>query len=358
MLLRIHLHRLLMPCAIFLAFILFPSVIFAASLRSMPSLAPGPWPVRHFKSEAAGIQVPFEYVRGHIYLTVGVNGKPGYVFLLDTGTSVNVLDLTASRELGIPIEKITRAKDLGLGGGKVSVAGARHLDLRVQGLNAQPVLVGDSAAIVDLHGLALAMHHRIDGILGYPVLRQFVMGVNFSTDQLVLWPERSFHYHGKGNVMQLENERARVPAIPITVNTLNSKRRYAMVEVDTGSDASLLLYPTYARRVHLEDAFFTTNTKLKPTEAYGLGGCFPVLPAVFASMTMGDVRVIHFMAFLMQTSPEVTRHKISGVLGTSVLDEYREVIFDVPHHRVIFELPPTPPMPQTAKLGSGNNPVH
>lgn len=349
MLKRIHLRRLFLQGAVLCAFVLFPAVTLAASasLRSLQKQ----WPERHFKDESAGIHFPFEYVKGHIYVTVSVNGKPGYEFLLDSGTSVDVLDFSASRALGIPMENITRAKDLGLGGGKVSMAGARNVELQMQNSQMQSVQIGTSVAIVDLHGLGEAMHHRLDGILGYPLLRKFAVELNFETDEVVLWPERHFSYHGHGNIIDLVEQRDHVPAIPITVGTLKRKTRQALVEIDTGSDASLLLYSYYAKRAHLDTAFFHSNSKLKPGESYGLGGCFPVLPAVFASLTMGNVIISHYMAFLMQTSPAVTRHKISGVLGTSVLSTYRNVIFDVPHGRVIFELPPALPLTQSAKLG-------
>lgn len=346
MLRSIFLRRWLPGIAV-LAAVVFPSVVLAASLRSEPD----PWPARHFQSEAGGIQIPFEYTAGHIFVTVSVNGEPGYVFLVDSGTSVDVLDLAASQELGIPIEKITRAKDLGLGGGKVKMGGSRHLDLRLTDLRAQQVEIGSSAAIVDLHGLAQVMGHRIDGILGYPLLRRYVVGIDFVTDDMTLWRVREFNYHGHGNVMRLTEERDHVPAIPVTVDTMDSKRRTALVEIDTGSDATLLLYPRYAKKAHIDAAFFGMNTKMKPGEGYGLGGSFPVLPAMFASMTMGHVLVSHLMAFMMQTSPAVTRHKISGVIGTSVLGSYERVIFDVPRQQVIFELRPPPPMAQTASLG-------
>ncbi|MGC8550674.1 MAG: hypothetical protein ACP5M4_13345 [Acidobacteriaceae bacterium] len=348
MLNRIYLRRLL-PGIAALAAVLFPAVLSAASLRS----APDPWPTRHFESEAGGIHIPFEFTKGHIFVTVSVNGNPGYIFLLDSGTSIDILDLTASRNLGIPIENIKRARDLGLGGGKVEMAGAKHLSLRIQDSHAQSELIGTSAAIVDLHGLASVMNHRIDGIIGYPLLRQFVVGINFESDELTLWPQREFHYHGNGDVMQLAEQRDNVPAIPITVNTQNRKTRQALVEIDTGSDATLLLYPKYAKRARIDDAFFSTKTKMKPGDGYGLGGLFPILPAIFASMTMGNIQVIHFMAFMMQTSPAVTRRKIAGVIGTTVLSSYKRVIFDVSRSRVIFELrPPPPPLAQTARLGN------
>lgn len=233
------------------------------------------------------------------------------------------------------------------------MAGARHLSLSIQDSRAQSELIGDSAAIVDLRGLAGVMDHRIDGILGYPLLRRFVVGINFESDELTLWPKHEFHYRGHGDIMQLSEQRDNVPAIPITVDTQNRTTRRAMVEIDTGSDATLLLYPKYAKKARIDDAFFTTKTKMKPGEGYGLGGLFPILPAIFASMTMGNTQIIHFIAFMMQTSPAVARRKIAGVIGTTVLGSYKRVIFDVPQNKVIFEVrPPPPPLAQTARLGN------
>lgn len=311
------------------------SPLFGASLREQI----GPHPNPQFQDENAGFTVPFEYYRHHLYVTVTVNGHPGLIFLVDTGTSMNILDLGISRDLGIPIEKITHARDLGLGGGKVSVAGARHVDVS---LDNYPV--ADTLAIVDLHGLAVNMKHPIDGILGYPLLKRFVLAIDFERDQLTLWPGRRFRYHGAGDIMALSN-RSDVPTIPITVSTVGQIKKSARVEVDTGSDASLLLYPQYAHHAHLDDSFLT----MKSRAAYGLGGIFPVRPGLIGSMTMGNVIVVRFIAFLMQTSPMVTRHKISGVIGTSVLGSYKRVIFDVPGDRIIFELPPAiPPVRQAS----------
>ncbi len=340
---------------VLLAFVVLLVAGFVCTLAfaESPGSVPGPQPAHQAADRMGGVRIPFSYVGGHIYVSVSVNGVPGYVFLLDSGTSVDILDLKVSQALGIPTDKVRRARDLGLGGGKVkvAVAGARHLKLHVG-----PLTVGDSAALVDLHGLAVAMNHPIDGILGYPLLRRYVMGLNFLTDEMTLWPRRRFHYHGPGQVMRLL-DRQDAPAIPVTVITRNNRRTRALVELDTGSNASLLLYPRFARRTHLDTAFFSIHTKMKPAEGYGLGGSFPVLPATLASMRMGRMEVVHFLAFMMQTSPEITRHGVAGVVGTMVLASYKRVIFDVRRHQVIFELRPPPPLQQTADLGNGS-PVH
>uniref|UniRef100_A0A7V4XSM9 Peptidase A2 domain-containing protein n=1 Tax=Acidobacterium capsulatum TaxID=33075 RepID=A0A7V4XSM9_9BACT len=320
---------------LFLVLCTLISPVFAASLRDRI----GPHPTPPFTDESASFSVPFQYFEHHLYVTVSVNGHAGLIFLVDTGTSANILDLGVSRQLGIPVEKITRARDLGLGGGKVSIAGAQHVDVR---LDNHPI--ADTLAIVNLHGLASDMRHPIDGILGYPLLRRFVTGINFETSQITLWPARSFRYHGGGEIMAL-SRKGNVPTIPITVATVTQLTRNARVEVDTGSDATLLLYPQYAHRTHLDNSFL----KMKSGQAYGLGGLFPVRPGVLGSMTMGNIMVVRFIAFLMQTKPLVTRRDVCGVIGTSVLGSYRRVIFDVPRNRIIFELPPAiPPLRQAS----------
>jgi predicted aspartyl protease len=320
---------------LFLVLCALISPVFAASLRDRI----GPHPTPAFANENASFSVPFQYYEHHLYVTVTVNGHAGLSFLVDTGTSANILDLTVSRELGIPIQKITHARDLGLGGGKVSVAGAQHVDVRLD--NRQ---IADTLAIVDLHGLASDMKHPIDGILGYPLLRRFVTGINFETSQMTLWPARSFRYRGSGEILAL-SRRGNVPTIPITVATLTQRTKNARVEVDTGSDATLLLYPQYAHRAHLDDSFL----QMKSGQAYGLGGLFPVRPGVLGSMTMGNIMIVRFIAFLMQTKPLPTRKNICGVIGTSVLGSYQRIIFDVPRNRIIFELPPAiPPLRQAS----------
>jgi Aspartyl protease len=316
---------------------LFSEQILAATLR----LETNPRPERSLQDESQGVTVPFEYYRQHIFVTVTVNGKPGMVFLLDTGTSIDILDLTTSRTLGIPLENITKAKDLGLGSGKVSVAGAH--DVAVQ-LGTLPL--ADTVAIIDLSGLERSYGHRTDGILGFPMLKRYVVAIDFERHELTFWHYHGYKYRGSGDRMELSGK-GNLPTIPVTVNTLSRRTQSAVVEVDTGSDASLMLYPQFAHHSHLEEEFLQMN----PREAYGLGGYFPVRLGVLDSMTMGNTMVTRFTAFLMQTSPEVTRRKVSGIIGTSVLASYQKIIFDVPRGQIIFERPPATPLWRQASLG-------
>jgi hypothetical protein len=281
----------------------------------------------------AVIAAPFEYFRDHIYVTLTVNGTPGMSFLLDTGTTANVLNLRTSLALGLKPESVKREKDLGLGDGKVSVAAAKNVDLEMG-----PVQVADILALVDLSGLERFNGHRTDGILGFPLLRRFVVEFDFENHVLTLFPIKHYKYRGPGDV-QYVSHKDKSAAIPVTLCTDDRKHHETVVELDTGSNSTLLLYPEYARGAHMERTFRKRPDPMKQNlQGYGLGGFFPIQYGELAFMAMSHTEVTPMPVFLLETSSMVARRKrIGGIVGTAVLSKYHKVIFDIPHGRIILE---------------------
>lgn len=274
---------------------------------------------------------PFEYSNRHIFVTLTVNGHPGMVFLFDTGTSANILNLRTSQELGLKAENVQKEKDLGLGRGKVTVAAAKNVDVEMGGVRVANVL-----ALVDLHGLEQLNQHRIDGILGFPLLRHYVVELNFQKQLLVFHPVKGYRCRCDGDVLYLSRRKYSV-AVPVVLGTDNHKQHDANLEIDTGSDTTLLLYSKFVNQKHL------VGDAVQPQDlqAYGLGGFFPVTLATFRFMSMGHTEMTPLTVFFMQTTPVVsTRRKIGGVVGTAILERYEKIIFDVPRGRIILVLGP------------------
>lgn len=292
--------------------------------------APTPHLVEHGH---VGIAAPFEYFRDHIYVTLTVNGTPGMSFLLDTGTSTNVLNLRTSQALGLKPESVKREKDLGLGDGKVSVAAAKNVDLEMGSVQLANIL-----ALVDLTGLERFNGHRTDGILGFPLLRRFVVEFDFENHVLTLFPIKHYKYRGAGDI-QYVSRKDKFAAIPVTLCTDDKKHHDTVVELDTGSDSTLLLYPEYARDAHLERTFRKRpDPMLQNLQGYGIGGFFPLQYGELTFMAMRHTEVTPMPVFLMETSSMVARNKkIGGIVGTAVLSKYHKVIFDLPHGRIILE---------------------
>lgn len=113
-------------------------------------------PPKHFSP----VTVPFEYFNRHIYINLSLNGKPGMVFMLDSGTSSNILNMRTSEALGLKPVSIQPEKGLGLGSGRVYVAAAKDIDARIGGIQVANLMV-----VIDLQGLVEHLGHPIDGFL-------------------------------------------------------------------------------------------------------------------------------------------------------------------------------------------------
>ena len=112
-------------------------------------LQPKPKPppaLRQTKAPAARITVPFEYFRRHIYVTVTLQGKPGFIFMLDSGANRNILNLRTSKLLGMQPMKLQQEKNIGFGDAPVYVAPEERIDATIGSIQ-----VAQEMAVIDLN---------------------------------------------------------------------------------------------------------------------------------------------------------------------------------------------------------------
>jgi hypothetical protein len=297
------------------------------SQRVSPFVSP-----KHFSP----VTVPFEYFNRHIYISLTLNGQPGMVFMLDSGTSSNILNMRTSEALGLKPVSVKPKNGLGLGSGRVFVAAAKDIDARIGGIQ-----VANLMAVIDLQDLALHLGHPIDGILGFPFLQHFAVVLDFDKHSLTLFPSRRFRYRGPGDRLWLTSK-SKSTSIPVVLVTLGQPQRRAQVEIDTGSAVTLLLSRDYVRGAHLDGAFVS----MPNYQLYGLGGYFSVQSGLLQSLLMGRIEAGHLEIFQMQNDPaEDSRKDSAGMIGTSFLDQFQKIVFDVPGGSVIFELKPVDQVP-------------
>jgi hypothetical protein len=252
------------------------------------------------------------------------------VFLLDSGTNSNILSMNTAASMGLQPVSIQQEKGLGLGSGKVYVAAAKDIDARIGGIQ-----IANLMAVIDLEDLEHRFGHRIDGILGFPFLQHFVVELDFDKHLLTLMPSKKYSYRGTGDTLYLTS-RSTATSIPVMLSTVDHMQRQIKVEIDTGSDVTLLLYPHYVHGAHLEGIFPSKAQQ----QAYGLGGYFVMQYGVLNSLLMGRTEASHLTVFKLQSDPIATRTGFAGVIGTSLLEQFNKVVFDVPRGHIIFELNP------------------
>ena len=278
----------------------------------------------------APVTIPFDYYNRHIFITLTLDGQPGMVFLLDSGTNANILSMNTAEAMGLQPVSIQQQKGLGLGSGKVYVAAAKDIDARIENIQ-----VANLMAVIGLEGLEHQFGHRIDGILGFPFLQHFVVQLDFNKHLLTLMPSKKYSYRGPGQTLYLTS-RSTGPSIPVMVSTVDHTERELRVEVDTGSDVTLLLYPKFVHGAHLEGVFPTKAQQ----QAYGLGGYFAMQYGVLNSLLMGRTEASNLTVFKLLSEPMATRTGFAGVIGTSLLEQFSKVVFDVPRGHIILEMNP------------------
>ncbi|MGH9617793.1 MAG: hypothetical protein ACRD28_13720, partial [Acidobacteriaceae bacterium] len=179
--------------------------------------------------------------------------------------------------------------------------------------------------------------HRVDGILGFPFLQHFVVVLDFNKQTLTLRPSRRYTYRGSGDTVYLL-KKAKSVSIPVTLGDFSRHQRLARVQIDTGSDVTLLLYRSYVHGAHLEGVFSASAAR----QAYGLGGYFSMQLGLLHSLMMGRTQASHLAVFQLQSGPGRNADEdCVGAIGTSLLDQFQKIVFDVPGDRVIFELKPS-----------------
>src|SRR6185437_16275638 len=74
---------------------------------------------------------PFEYFKQHIYLPVALQGKLGFIFMLDSGASRNILNLRTARQLGLHPGNMEPEKNVGFGYERIYVAPEENVSVEL-----------------------------------------------------------------------------------------------------------------------------------------------------------------------------------------------------------------------------------
>jgi hypothetical protein len=286
--------------------------------------------------EGRPVSVPFEYNKQHIYVTVTVNGKPGFVFMLDSGASRNILNLRVARQFGIPERKLKQEKNVGFGGDRIYVAPEAKIRAEIDS-----VPVARTVSVMDLGRFERHSNHPLDGMLGYPFLQHFVVSLDFRKDRLTFLPP-TYAYRAPGVRVGILAQK-RFVGIPITISSSQYMHHVINVVVDTGSNTTLLLYDRFVPSLGLEDSLEHSA----PAKAYGLNGYYDVQLGTLHSIQVSTATAHDVPVDYIEPEEEVhLARNIQGEIGNGILQGFLAVTFDVPHRKMIF-------LPKLAPLQSG-----
>ncbi len=183
--------------------------------------------------------VPFDNSSNYIVIPVMIGGAGPFQFALDTGSNASLIDEGIAKRLGLAAVGLYPAggKD---GGGVREVLQA---DYAAAGARVERGLF----LATSLELLTRPPATRIDGLLGYDFLSQFVVEVDYDRRRVRLHPPGSFRYGGPGETIPVELAGG-LAAMPVTLGVKDHPPITVPLVLDTGLNGGIALGPRFDRR--------------------------------------------------------------------------------------------------------------
>lgn len=271
--------------------------------------------------------VPFKLINNHIYLHAMVNGKGPFLFIFDSGGR-NLLTPQTAALVGATSAGAYHAS--GAGAGQVMTGFGTAKSIQVGGAT----LRDQMCAILPLGKVMQAIEGvRIQGMIGYEVLRRFVTTIDYHNSRITFRPADSTGNFGTAVRFGYDD------TIPLVHGSFNKLRGTFII--DTGNRGSLDIY----------EPFVVANnigfTNVRGITGYGIGGPSYGSLGRISVFNIGPVPVRSVVAtYSEDTGGATTEPGTAGNIGGGLLKRFtvtfayrRQVMYLQPN--AIYDKPDT-----------------
>jgi predicted aspartyl protease len=288
--------------------------------EDMPALAftkPVDRPIDGLAGRPDGVAVNLDACaeRAHLCVSVMLNGRGPFRFMLDSGAALNVITPQTAARLGLK------------GQGKLLVKGTSNTTstgslatIACTGLGTLNQF-DQTFAVVDIG------HPDVDGLLGYQWLRQAVLRIDWAGRKLTFYDPATYAYRGTAQPRPLAFH-GNVPRIEARVDG-----HAGWFNLDTGDFAGVTVNPAFARATGLDTMYKTGEV----THYGGVGGTGQALLTQAKLLEFGGTQLQGPQLQLSrQTNDLLSAPGLAGNLGYGVLHRF-DILLDYPGRRVYFE---------------------
>lgn len=253
----------------------------------------------------------FEQLTGGIVLLKGtLDGLPDSLnFILDTGSGGISLDSTTVKELALPLVHTNRTIR--------GIAGIRQVDYAMNHVLHLPGLTIDSLNFhVNDYSLLSGVHGvRIDGIIGYSVLRRYIVRIDYDKHLLSFFLPGYYKYGRGGTVL-----RPGFNGLPMQAADIKDARKIPHhFYLDTGGGLCLLLSQSFVD----DSTLFSANKKMLPTVTEGLGGRKEMSITTVKELKIGPYKFKKVPAYVFDDEYNVTNYPVlGGLIGADLLRRF------------------------------------
>jgi hypothetical protein len=266
-----------------------------------------------FSTAPAKLLTSFHFeqmIGGIILLRCTIDQHPDSLnFILDSGSGGISLDSLTVAELKLPTVHTNRTIK--------GIAGIRLVDYTKNHKLHLPGLAIDSLDfhINDYELLSSIYGIRIDGIMGYSVLRRYIVAVDYDLRLLHFYSPGTFKYKKGGTVLK-----PTFNGLPMQAATVKDARKTAQrFYLDTGGGLCLLLSEEYVN----DSSLFSPKKKILPTITEGLGGKKEMTITTVKELKVGPYKFKKVPTYVFSDEYNVTSYPaLGGLIGADLLRHF------------------------------------
>lgn len=289
---------------------------------ALPGVArAAPREIGRFRGAASRTSVAMRMVDHRVMAPVEIGGAT-YDFLLATGAHTAV-----SRELARELRLRSTGEFAVRGAGEQPVTLERAV---LPGMRMGELEIADAAvAVAPLEEMRQAIgFRRLDGVLGYELFRDYVIGIEASVERLQVVRAEGFEYQGEGVVARLEGS-SEVPEVWAEIDGVRGRFR-----VDTGDRAAVTWNAPFAEAWGLRAKFAPHSFGIC---GWGLGGAVRADWAQAGSLRVSGFEVKPvWMRFPRTQNGAFADERVAGSLGNALWSRFNTWI-DVRGRRMMLE---------------------
>jgi len=230
-------------------------------------------------------------------------------FILDTGSGGISLDSSTAAELNLAITPTTRTIR--------GIAGIRRVDYALKHTLKLPGVTADSLNFhINDYSLLTAVYGiRIDGIIGFSLLRRYIVHIDYDHAELRFYAPGSYKYTRGGTLLRPAFNNLPIQAANIKDN-VNVQHRFYF---DTGGGLCLLLSEDFVK----DSSLFASKKKLVPTVAEGLGGKKQMMITTIKEFKLGPYKFKKVPTYVFDDEYNVTSYPtLGGLFGADLLRRF------------------------------------
>jgi len=282
-------------------------------------------PDSRFDSGQSALKIPFDLLNNLVLLPVRVNGSQPLWFILDVGATSSVINTRLVKELGLR----TKGKVKGSSGlGAIEVDLVPGISFALPGVKVFNLTVGS----ISLDPFAPVLGRAIGGIIGYDLISQFTVEIDYEDKTINLYTPAGYQYAGAGDRLPIKflDKQPFIDALITVEGRAPVKGKFA---VSTASSGALLLNRPFVEAHQL----LKTVTKTSLGNTGGVGGLTRTLVGRVKNIRVGRFGIDNpIVSFSQATEGEQAGAAYDGVLGGEVFRRFK-LILDYSRRQIILE---------------------